>query len=562
MVTSAEAAEPHSGLAPQARPDAAARRAVVAARLHDVVQRGELSLLYQPQVDLRSGAMYGVEALLRWHSPELGSVSPTEFIEVAEQTGQIVPIGDWVLRTACAQAAAWRRAGLGHLRVSVNVSPVQFAQGDLAQQVQSALLGADAEPGMLGVEITESMLVADVAKAARALHALRAIGVQISLDDFGTGYSNLSVLCTLPIDVIKIDRSYVHDVTAAPAQVSITRAVITMAHSLQMKVLAEGVETEGQMALLVANRCDAMQGFYASPPVRAAEIEARWREPSRLPAKYFSSVPRQRTLLLVDDEESIIAALRRLLRRGGYQIVTANSGAEGLQRLAESEVDVIVSDQRMPGMAGVDFLRRAKQLYPDTIRIVLSGYTELQSITEAINEGAIYKFLTKPWEDDLLRANIEEAFRQKEMADENRRLNREVRTANQELAAVNLRLQETLDAEHERLSLSERRSTSALEVLRCIPVPLIGVDEDGMIAFVNHDAEALLVDCGPLLGRDADQALPESLLPMLQLPNGETADLALGALLCRCSSRTVDAGSGSHCRLIIMVPRGECVSPA
>lgn len=562
MVTSAEAAEPHSGLALQARPDAAARRAVVAARLHDVVQRGELSLLYQPQVDLRSGAMYGVEALLRWHSPELGSVSPTEFIEVAEQTGQIVPIGDWVLRTACAQAAAWRRAGLGHLRVSVNVSPVQFAQGDLAQQVQSALLGADAEPGMLGVEITESMLVADVAKAARALHALRAIGVQISLDDFGTGYSNLSVLCTLPIDVIKIDRSYVHDVTAAPAQVSITRAVITMAHSLQMKVLAEGVETEGQMALLVANRCDAMQGFYASPPVRAAEIEARWREPSRLPAKYFSSVPRQRTLLLVDDEEGIIAALRRLLRRGGYQIVTANSGAEGLQRLAESEVDVIVSDQRMPGMAGVDFLRRAKQLYPDTIRIVLSGYTELQSITEAINEGAIYKFLTKPWEDDLLRANIEEAFRQKEMADENRRLNREVRTANQELAAVNLRLQETLDAEHERLSLSERRSTSALEVLRCIPVPLIGVDEDGMIAFVNHDAEALLVDCGPLLGRDADQALPESLLPMLQLPNGETADLALGALLCRCSSRTVDAGSGSQCRLIIMVPRGECVSPA
>ncbi len=538
------------------------RRTAIASALRTAIERHELSLHYQPQVDLQSGAMYGVEALLRWHSATLGTVPPAELIAVAEQTDQIAAISDWVLRAACTQAQAWRRAGLADLRVSVNVSGKELVHDDLAQRVQSMLLETGAEPGMLGIEVTETTLVGDTLRAARTLHALRAIGVQIALDDFGTGYSNLSMLRSLPIDVIKIDRSYVHDVTAAPAQVSITRAVITMAHSLQMKVLAEGVETEGQLALLIANRCDAIQGYFFSQPVGATDIETLWREQRRLPDKFFSQTPRQRTLLLVDDEENIVASLKRSLRRGGYRILTANSAAEGLQRLAESEVDVIVSDQRMPVMTGVEFLRRAKALYPETVRIVLSGYTELQSITDAINEGAIYKFLTKPWEDDLLRANIDEAFRQKEMADENRRLDREVRAANEELAGLNESLQAALAAQRERLNMVEARTSGALEILLNVPVPIMGIDDEGMVAFANRDAEDLLQDHGPLVGREADDVLPQALRPALQWEDGATVTFVLKGQPCRGICRVMSAITGVSGRLVVMIPHAAADEPS
>ena len=522
---------------------------------------GEFSLKYQPQVELRHGRVHGVEALLRWRSSSLGDVSPTEFIPIAEQSGLIVAIGEWVLRTACMQAAAWKREGFANLRVHVNISAAQLARDDLADRIQAILLECGADPTQLGVEVTESMLSDDTEKAARALGALRAIGMEISLDDFGTGYSNLSTLRALPIDVIKIDRSYVHDVLAAPAEVSMTRAVITMAHSLQMRVLAEGVESESQLALLLANRCDAIQGFYFSEPVDAGAISALMHEGQQLSAHLFDRAPKQRTLLLVDDEENILASLKRLLRRGGYRIVTANGAAEGLQRLAETEVDVIVSDQRMPGMTGVEFLRRAKDLYPETVRIVLSGYTELQSITDAINEGAIYKFLTKPWDDELLRANIEEAFRQKGMADENRRLDREVRTANAELAELNQRLQAALATQSERLSVVEDRGRNALEVLYNVPTALVGFDTEGLIAFANQDAERLLPDIREWIGTYADDSFPAGFRDVFSLTSGQTLDVELSGVPYRCSCRAIDDAGGQRGTLVAIVPRGEFGPP-
>jgi diguanylate cyclase (GGDEF)-like protein/PAS domain S-box-containing protein len=534
--------------------EGAMRRLTIEWALRQAVGSGELSLLYQPQAELRYGGMQGVEALLRWESATLGPVSPAEFVPVAEQSGQIIAIGEWVLRTACAQAAAWQREGFAHLRVHVNVSAAQLARDDLAERVQAVLLETGAKPSHLGIEITESMLAADVAKAARALATLRAIGVEISLDDFGTGYSNLSSLRALPIDVIKIDRSYVHDVLASPNEVSMTRAVITMAHSLQMRVIAEGVESEGQLALLLAHHCDAVQGYYFSRPVTADAISALVREGRRLPANLFDRPPRRRTLLLVDDEENILASLKRLLRRGDYHIVTATSAAEGLQRLAEIDVDVIVSDQRMPNMTGVEFLRRAKDLYPHTVRIVLSGYTELQSITAAINEGAIYKFLTKPWEDDLLRANIEEAFRQKELADENRRLDQEVRSANTELADLNQRLQAALARQHEELSVVEDRGRHALNVLYNVPMPLIGFDIDGLIAFANEDAEALLPGIRALIGSYAQDGLPGEFQPLASLRDGDVIETARDGRAYRCSCRAVDDSGGGRGTLVAVIP--------
>lgn len=198
-----------------------------------------------------------------------------------------------------------------------------------------------------------------------------------------------------------------------------------------------------------------------------------------------------RTLLLVDDEEHVLASLKRMLRRDGYSIVTAGSGPAGLAVLAQTPVDVIVSDQRMPGMSGVEFLRQAKAHYPHTVRMVLSGYTELQSVTDAINEGAIYKFLTKPWDDDLLRANIAEAFRQKELEDENQRLHQALASAHKDLLQAHEKLHEVLHDQSRRLAQDQVLMGVSHEVLDRLPVAVMGCDEDGLIVLIN--AEALRV---------------------------------------------------------------------
>ena len=536
-----------------------ARRLAMQTALRRALERGEFSLSYQPQLDLASGAMIGVEALLRWTDATGASISPVEFIAVAEETGLIVPIGEWVLRTACEQSLAWRRAGLAPLRMAVNLSMRQLQQPDIATRVQAILLETGLDANGLGIEITENVLMAESAHVAAMLHSLKSLGIEISLDDFGTGYSNLSYLRELPIDIVKVDRSFVHDVTAPAQSVSMTRAVITMAHSLQMKVLAEGVETEGQLALLMANRCDQMQGYFFSPPVDADTIAQMLRERRGLPEYLLRNKQRQRTLLLVDDEGNVIAALKRLLRQEGYNIVTASSGAEGLQRLAEHVVDVIVSDQRMPGMTGVEFLRRAKALYPDTVRMVLSGYTEFQSITDAVNEGSIYKFLTKPWDDERLRGHIGEAFRLKEMADENRRLSSAVMEANQDLGDVNQRLQDLLSSQREQISREDTSLTIANELLDAIPAPLIGIDPDGMVAFLSANAEALFAEGAALLGRDAATVLPACLRQVWEHADGSYHAIQLGTrrMQAACSplrdvarARQV-AGVGAHCAFLV-----------
>ncbi|PHV35260.1 response regulator [Janthinobacterium sp. BJB312] len=216
-----------------------------------------------------------------------------------------------------------------------------------------------------------------------------------------------------------------------------------------------------------------------------------------------------RTLLLVDDEPNILASLKRLLRRDGYHILTANGGQEGLDVLASHAVDVIVSDQRMPGMLGADFLRKAKLLRPQTIRIMLSGYTELQAVTDAVNEGAIFKFLTKPWEDHQLREHIAEAFRLKGIDDDNVRLNAQLRDANQALAAANAAMQALVRQQQHQISRDEVSLGIARELLQFLPLPVIGLDEDGMIAFINAAAANLFERGAALLGNEAAIVLPQ-----------------------------------------------------
>jgi len=219
----------------------------------------------------------------------------------------------------------------------------------------------------------------------------------------------------------------------------------------------------------------------------------------------FSVSPR-RTLLLVDDEVNILSALKRLLRQDKYEIVTANSGQEALNVLIDRAVDVIVTDQRMPGMTGVEFLRLAKESCPDTIRIVLSGYTELQSVTDAVNEGAVYKFLTKPWDDVQLRGHIAEAFRRKEMVDENLRLQHQLQLANLALETTNQALDKLLKEKEERIETDEVSLQIAHEILEQVSMPIIGIDIEKTIVFANEAAQALLGKTGILLGMDIASA--------------------------------------------------------
>ena len=520
--------------------------------LRRAVQEEQFVVHYQPKVSCHTGAVIGVEALVRWAHPQRGLLAPSEFIGLMEETGLVVALGNWVLRHTCRQAAQWRAEGLEPVTVAVNLSARQLHDGGLVEQVRDALADSGLPPGALELELTESMLMEDVEATIDTLRAIRALGVRLSVDDFGTGYSSLAYLKRFPLDAVKVDRSFVQDITADPDDVSITRAVITMAHALRLKVVAEGVETEGQLALLVANRCDEIQGYYFSRPLPADELAALLRTGRTLPQHLLHPGDRERTVLLVDDEPHILAAMQRILHREGYRIHSAAGAAEGLEVLAAHPVDVIVTDQRMPGMSGVEFLRRAKVLHPETMRIVLSGYTDLQTVTEAINEGAVYKFITKPWEDEQLRGSIAEAFRQKELAEENRRLSMSVQLANRELEDANAQLRQLLAERDERIVRDQAALGVMRELLEMLPWPLLGVDEDGLVVMMNQRAEALFGPQGALLGMHASHLLPGAALPALIDGRADEAALELGGVRYRARAQSLGLNSAGRGRVLTL----------
>ncbi|HTY03584.1 MAG TPA: EAL domain-containing protein [Rhodocyclaceae bacterium] len=379
--------------------------------LRYAVERGELRLHYQPQLSLRSGQVVGVEALVRWQHPVKGLIPPGLFIPIAEDTGLIIGIGEWVMREACRQVKEWQSLGLSSVHVAVNLSARHFHSSTLPDTVASVLADTGLEAKYLELELTESAIMQDTAKAVRVVDRLKNLGVHISLDDFGTGYSSLAYLSRFQIDRLKIDQSFVRDITTNPVNASIATATIAMAHKLGKIVVAEGVETQAQMEFLRRGDCDEMQGYYFSRPVPAEELGQILRSGKHLDLSAEASATQTDTILLVDDEPNILNALRRLLRREGYRILTASGGAEGLELLALHAVQVIVSDQRMPGMSGVEFLSKVKELYPQTVRMSLSGYSEISTVTDAINKGAIWKYITKPWDDEALVKEIRDAFR-------------------------------------------------------------------------------------------------------------------------------------------------------
>lgn len=246
--------------------------------LYRALDRQELMLYYQPQIDVKTGAIIGLEALLRWKHPELGMVPPYSFIPLAEHTGLINPIGEWVLHTACAQSVRWKEMGLPAVRMAVNISAIQFSNPALAQQVERVLQQTGLNPACLELELTESAALQNVEHTMQALSALKALGISVSIDDFGTEYSSLSRLKLLPIDRIKMDMQFVHSIGGTSKDHAVTKIIISLAKNLGIKVIAEGVETKQQLDFLAQRMCDEVQGYYYFHPMPAEEVEAVLRE--------------------------------------------------------------------------------------------------------------------------------------------------------------------------------------------------------------------------------------------------------------------------------------------
>ncbi len=254
------------------------RRLELENALRRAIDRGEFVLHYQPQKEMKTGRVIGVEALLRWRHPSMGIVSPQDFMPVAEETGLIVPIGTWALKTACAQNKAWQDAGLPHLRMGVNISARQFWEGQILQTVRRILMETSLPPQDLELEVTEAVFLRNIQETVRTINELRTLGVAVSMDDFGTGYSSLNYLRRLPIERLKIDGSLIRELSTIPTATVMLRQLIQLAHAIDLKVVAEGVETKDEFAFLADNQCDVAQGHFLHKPLPADEFRQMFME--------------------------------------------------------------------------------------------------------------------------------------------------------------------------------------------------------------------------------------------------------------------------------------------
>jgi diguanylate cyclase (GGDEF)-like protein/PAS domain S-box-containing protein len=373
-----------------------AERRAIESGLRDSLERSELAVHYQPVIELTGGRVVGVEALVRWPHPELGMLPPGEFISVAEETGLIVELGADVLRRSCKEVADWCQAHpeLGFLSVSVNLSARQLIRPELTEIVAAALESSGLRPEQLCLEITESVLLEDAQFSARALGALKDLGVRIGVDDFGTGYSSLTYLQQFPVDTLKVDRSFVDglaDERSARGDRAIVAGVIDLAHAFGLTTVAEGVETDGQLAVLRALGCEQAQGFLWSPGLPGPEALAWIRDWSALePTPVRVAVPGEIGVLIVEDERPI----RRLLADAfsttdGFGVVgEASDGRQAIALARHHQPDIIVLDLAMPAMGGLEALPLLLAVSPRAKVIVMSGLDAEEVEHTARAEGA------------------------------------------------------------------------------------------------------------------------------------------------------------------------------
>jgi len=476
--------------------------------LRNAVMREEFILYYQPKVSCANGRMTGAEALLRWQHPRRGIVPPDEFIPLLEETGLIIAVGRWVLNAACHQAAAWRQAGLEVPSVSVNLSARQLQSETLCRDIADALAASGLPAACLDLEITESMLMQNADAATKVLADLKAMGVTLSLDDFGTGYSSLAYLKRFPLDAVKVDRSFVQDITADADDASITRAVITMAHHLKLKVVAEGVETEGQLALLISHQCDVIQGYFFSRPVPAEAMEVLWREDRRLPTQLLKSGTRKPMALFVGVEglDEVMAQLER----DGYRVCVAPEGESARQWFSGNLADVLVCGASRRGFDAQALLREARACQPTCERILLVEEKQWAKVAATTVDGTADRLIRLPATADTLRQIVEEALARRRLSDDYGRLSQEVEIAERELMRVEQERRRLVE-ENRLLQGRDQQGYAVLqEVMSVLPWPVVAVDQDGWVVLINPAAVDVLAERHVQIGLRLFDLVPEA----------------------------------------------------
>ena len=514
--------------------------------LAEAIAQQQFSLVYEPIVQLDTAYIIGFEALIRWTHPVRGPVPPSEFIPVAEANGMIAKISEWVIDRALSQLAVFDRLSTQALRMFINISPSQFVHPGFVDTLRAQLSRYQVKPGRVELEITERTVTDNAPATQQAMRALRKLGISIAVDDFGTGYSNLYNLTQLPIDTLKIDMSLTHGVTHSTSAASVSRMICELGRTLELKVVVEGIETEGQLNHFRELSCPYGQGYLFSKAVEADEACALLRDVEPL----FRATPHDRAphLLLLDDDENILAALRRLLRREGYHIYTAKSPQEAFEILATHPIGVVLSDQRMPQMTGTEFLRQVKKLHPHTVRMVLSGFSEIKAVTDAVNEGAIWRFLSKPWDDVTLRDEIRLAFAE----------HKALRDAAEEHADAlksRVRLEGELSQRDQHLDLKAHALESARETLSMLPIPVLGIDPTLMVVMSNVEADRLFGGGTSLMGQFLSALFP---------PEVEQALVGLTPVEVQLSGRpyllhvqALEGGAEFKGQLLCLIPRGD-----
>ncbi|MGZ9014459.1 MAG: EAL domain-containing protein, partial [Burkholderiales bacterium] len=384
-------------------------------RLRGALERNEFMLHYQPKVAIESGQICGFEALLRWQPRGEALVAPCDFIPLLEETGLIAPVGEWVVSAACAQIAAWRGSGLKPEPIAINLSARQLRDAGFCDAISRMLARYKVEARLIEVEITESSLMDNPAEAERALGLLKAIGVSLAIDDFGTGYSSLGYLKRFPFDTLKIDRAFIRDINTDPDDALITRTIIALSHSLGLTVVAEGVETPGQLKFLAAHRCDLAQGYLFSSPVSADLATALLRRVEPLYAPADAGIEaKPPAVLVVDAELDGLVSMQQLLQRDGYQVLTASSLRDAVEVLATQHIVAVVADEDLADASGREFLGHLCRMSPRVARILRVPVDSAASAQAAAQSGVAQQVFIKGRDDAPLRDAVRQVVRRSE----------------------------------------------------------------------------------------------------------------------------------------------------
>ncbi len=512
--------------------------------LRNAAIHNEFVLAYQPTVSCVDGRIISAEALLRWQHPRRGLIPPDQFMPKLEETGLIVPVCRWALQEACAQLAAWRAAGLELPKISINLSGRQLLSDTLCDDIETALAKSGLPADCLDLEITEGLLMQQPTLAVRVLEGLKSLGVSITLDDFGSGYSSLAYLKRFPVDALKVDRSFVRDIAADADDASITRAVITMAHHLKLKVIAQGVESEAQLALLISHQCDAVQGYFFSRPLPAIELEAMLGERKRLPGHLLKPVSRlpQALLIGVRGYNDVV----KQLERAGHVLHQVADRAAAEAWLGEGRAEVVVCGPSQRDFDALEVMEMIARRLPQSERIMLVDDKNWRVSGQASADGRAHRLLRLPLAAEAVYAAIDGALVRRRIGDDYQRLLEEAESASRELIRIEEERQR-LEDESQLWRTRDRNGYAILQgVMHQLPWPAFGVDGEGMLALVNQAGLAEFSGRLPIIGTPFREVLPEVPAP------GQEEVIVVDGVPYRAWWRHVEAGGAQFGHLLFL----------